>query len=179
MNNTAWTESEVTWNNVGTYNASVNFGTTLPRNNWATFDITQLVKGWKNNTYSANAGFIMVSSDETVDKSFLSSEYSVTENRPYVVMTYIERISIDETEFTVNKGGTVIATATTNSSNPVINWTVADTSIATVNASGVITGIKLGTTTLTASITDENGTHTDSAQVHVIQPDGVYYIKNI
>ena len=178
MNNTAWTESEVTWNNVGTYNASVNFGTTLPRNNWATFDITQLVKGWKNNTYSANAGFIMVSSDETVDKSFLSSEYSVTENRPYVVMTYIERISIDETEFTVNKGGTVIATATTNSSNPVINWTVADTSIATVNASGVITGIKLGTTTLTASITDENGTHTDSAQVHVIQPDGVYYIKN-
>ena len=59
LNSTSWTETGVTWNNVGSINISVNFGITLTAASWSSFNITNLVKGWKNGTYSANAGFIL------------------------------------------------------------------------------------------------------------------------
>ena len=57
LNNTSWTENTVTWNNVGSYSTTVNYSNTLINNQWAAFDITNLVKSWKNGRYDANAGF--------------------------------------------------------------------------------------------------------------------------
>lgn len=87
-NNTTWTESTVTWNNVGSFNTSVNYGNTMYNNQWTAFNITNLVKEWKRGTYSANAGFIMTNENETNYKCFCSSEYSTSSYRPYVVLTY-------------------------------------------------------------------------------------------
>ena len=87
--NTTWTETNVTWNNVGSYDTSVNYGNSMYNGAWTDFDITNLVKGWKAGTYSANAGFIMMNENETANnKSFCSSEHTTTDNRPYVVMEY-------------------------------------------------------------------------------------------
>lgn len=86
--NTTWTESSVTWNNIGAYTTSVNYGNTMYGNQWTAFDITDLVKAWKNGTYSADAGFIMTNENEANNKCFCSSEYSNSSYRPYVVMTY-------------------------------------------------------------------------------------------
>jgi hypothetical protein len=86
--NTSWTETSVTWNNIGSYDTSVNYGNTMSGGKWTAFDITNLAKAWKNETYSASAGFIMTNEDETRDKCFLSSEYSNSSYWPYVTMTY-------------------------------------------------------------------------------------------
>lgn len=89
--NTTWTESTVTWNNIGSYTTAVNYGATMYNNQWTAFDITNLVKAWKNGTYSADAGFIMINEDETGNnKSFDSSECSTVSYRPYVVLDYID-----------------------------------------------------------------------------------------
>lgn len=86
--NTTWTESTVTWNNIGGYNTSVNYGDTMTIDQWTEFDITDLVKAWKNNTYSQNAGFILVNENEANLKTFASSEYSTASYRPYVTMVF-------------------------------------------------------------------------------------------
>ena len=88
--NTTWTESTVTWNNVGSHSTAVNYGNTMSNNQWTAFNITDLVKAWKDGTYSANAGFIMTNENEANNKSFCASEYSTTSYRPYVVLNYID-----------------------------------------------------------------------------------------
>ncbi len=100
--NTTWTESTVTWNNVGAFDTSVNYGATMFNNQWTAFDITNLVKSWKNQIYSASAGFIMTNENETGNsKSFDSSECTNADNRPYVVMTYDSSIGVDYENATV------------------------------------------------------------------------------
>ena len=86
--NTTWTESTVTWSNVGSFNTSINYGNTMYNNQWTAFNITNLVKGWKNGTYSADAGFIMTNENEADNKCFCASEYSTASYRPYVILTY-------------------------------------------------------------------------------------------
>lgn len=84
-----WTETGATWNNalcqLGTQYATASPGV----NQVACYDITNLVKAWKNGTASAQAGFVLVSSNETTkDKAFYSSEATNTANRSYVVVEY-------------------------------------------------------------------------------------------
>lgn len=86
--NTTWTETSVTWNNIGSYTTSVNYGNTMYNGQWTAFDITNLVKAWKSETYSADAGFIMTNENEANNKCFCSSEFSTASCRPYVIMTY-------------------------------------------------------------------------------------------
>ena len=95
--NTTWTETSVTWNNVGSHTTSVNYGNTMNNGRWTAFDITDLVKAWKNGTYSPDAGFIMINENESDNKSFCSSEFSTSSYRPYVVMTYDNRFAGAET----------------------------------------------------------------------------------
>lgn len=85
MTNTSWKETGITWNNAGSYSSTVYASASPSYNNWANWDITTLVKAWKNNTQNPNAGFILVSTNETsIDKAFYASEHSSTSNR-YIV----------------------------------------------------------------------------------------------
>lgn len=85
----AWTETGATWKNAGHVLGTI-YATASPGVNQAvSYDITNLVKAWKNGTESAQAGFILVSSNETsLDKAFYSSETTTTSYRSYVVMNY-------------------------------------------------------------------------------------------
>ena len=87
--NSGWTETGATWNNSGHALGTV-YATVSPGVNQAvSYNITNLVKAWKNNTESAQAGFILVSSNETsLDKAFYSSETAYTAYRSYVVVNY-------------------------------------------------------------------------------------------
>ena len=178
--NTTWTETTVTWNNIGSYTTSINFGNTMYNGQWTAFDITTLVKAWKNGTYSANAGFIMTNENEANDKCFCSSEYSNSSSRPYVVMTYDTAISLNYTSASIAEGGTRTLVATTKPSGQTVTWTTSNGSIATVSSSGVVTAKKAGTVTITAGMIDADGiTRTATCTIYVYIANGVYYIKNL
>lgn len=181
--NTTWTESTVTWNNIGSFTTSVNYGASMSGGQWTAFDITGLVKAWKSNTYSANAGFILKNANETNHKSFLSSEYSTTSYRPYVTMTYsptTTTIALNYTSTSIVEGGTQILTATTSPSGKTVSWSTSNSAVAAVTASGIVIAQKAGVASITASMTDSDGiTHSASCTVYVYIANGVYYFNNV
>ena len=97
LQNTGWTESGVTWNNIGVYynTTSNDYGASMAYAQLTEFDITGLVLAWKSGTYSANAGFIMMSSNESANKCFVSCEHSDASRHPYVVMKYGKSFDFD------------------------------------------------------------------------------------
>ena len=177
VSNTTWTETGVTWNNVGTYTTALNCGTTVTGATENTFDITNLVKGWKNGTYSADAGFILISSNESEQKGFCSSESSY---KPYVIMTYTPTISISGAPLAVNEGTMFALTATTHPSGLEVTWSSNNGAAASVTGDGIVTAYaaKSSAVTITASVTVDGNTYSASCMFHVIIADGVYYIKN-
>lgn len=70
---------------------------------------------------------------------------------------------------TMNTPKQITATITpSNTTNKTLNWSVADSTIAKVDANGVVTGFKLGTTTLTISTADGGSTKTVQLIVNTI-----------
>lgn len=75
-------------------------------------------------------------------------------------------ISLDKRTATVEVSGTVTLVATTAPAGETVTWASADTDTATVSG-GTVTGVSVGTTTITASITVDGNTYTDSCVVAV------------
>ena len=66
-------------------------------------------------------------------------------------------LSINKTSTTLNKGANETLTVTRTPSSvsyPTISWSSSNTSVATVNSSGVVTAVGNGTCTITATTTD-------------------------
>ena len=179
ISNTTWTESNVTRNNVGLYMSSECYVRTLSGGQVSGLDITDLVKKWKDGTFPSNGGFIMIGTDESVNRNFLSSEYSTTSYRPYVVMTYDAVISIAPTNVTIVEGNTRTLVATTRPSGLTVTWSTSDSSIAEVDSDGVVRAKNIGSATITATTVSTDGvSYSAYCTVCVTIPDGVYYIKN-
>ena len=70
-----------------------------------------------------------------------------TEEEPFTV-------TLNETEASVKEGQTVSLTATVSPEGQAVVWLSSDDSIATVSDTGVVTGIKAGTATITAALAD-------------------------
>ncbi|MBR5060250.1 MAG: RICIN domain-containing protein, partial [Clostridia bacterium] len=94
----SWTESTVTWNNVGAFSTAVNAGGMLNQSARVEFDITSFAKRWKNLSYTNTMSVIFtMSGDETSYlKQFDSSECANTDRRPYVVFTYQLKNRLEE-----------------------------------------------------------------------------------
>lgn len=167
--NSTWTESNVTWNNVGTFDSILQYFQEMGYNSTGSFDITSLVRAWKNGNYSnGQCGFLIALHDELdAEKSFYSSEYSTTSRRPYVAVTY------SSTNHYVNVDEDDTVTLSTEGLSGTITWASSNTSFATVS-NGVVTGVKAGQVTVTATI---NGEVVRRYTVYVTLPDGAYFIK--
>ena len=111
----------------------------------------------------------------TTNKSFFASEHSTADSRPYVVMTYTGDVTLSKTVADVDEGKTLTLTATTTPTGQTVTWSSADTSIATVSNGGTVTGVAVGSTTITAKQADGSSA---SCLVYVTVADGVYYIKS-
>jgi plastocyanin len=86
-------------------------------------------------------------------------------------------VAVTPSSPTVNVGSTTALTATAKDQNgatfagaPGATWTSSDVSKATVDPSGVVTGVANGSSTITASITSGGATHTGSQQITVVTP---------
>jgi len=168
--NATWTESGVTWNNIGTYSGTLYSTAQMGYGETEAFDITSLLKAWKNGMFSGGqCGFILVNTNETtVDKTLYSSEHGTTAYRPYVAVTYTldgGAVELDENATTTLSSAGITGT---------ITWASSNTAVATVS-NGVVTGRKAGLAVITASV---NGVVQKSFTVRVTLKDGEYCLSS-
>ena len=75
----------------------------------------------------------------------------------------VTSVSMSPTSANINIGATQQLTTTispTNAANQNVTWSSSNTTVATVNGSGLVTGISAGTATITATTQDGNKTAT-------------------
>ena len=78
-------------------------------------------------------------------------------------------VSLDKTQATIDEGKTLQLTATVtpdDATNKEVTWSSSNTSVATVDANGLVTGIKKGETVIT--VTAKDGNKTATCLIHVI-----------
>ena len=89
-------------------------------------------------------------------------------------------VELDKATATVNVDKTVQLTATvapSNATNQNVTWSSSDSGIATVNETGKVTGVAVGTATIT--VTTEDGNFTDTCDITVEEATQAYYVITI
>jgi uncharacterized protein YjdB len=90
---------------------------------------------------------------ENIDGTSLVSDAIDIDSDGYLVYPN-ESISLDQSSMNLNVGDSQQLTATTTPAAVGVTWTSSDTSIATVDSNGNVTGVKEGTCTITATTAD-------------------------
>jgi hypothetical protein len=183
---TSWSENTATWNNTSPSGSYTLIDTKNPAyDNYVEFNVTNLVKGWKNGTYTASLGFMLKSSDESNvsnAKAYDASESAYLNVQPYITVSYRPLINLQYYLLNLNESETCSNLATTVPTGVTVQWTSSDTTIATVSSTGIITGVRASATpvTITATVLDPYGPAvSQTCTVYVKIPDGVYYFKNM
>ncbi len=105
--------------------------------------------GWK--TYTATVKFLSISEailNETLKLTFSGATQVLVDD---FYLGQVTSVDIVETTATVEEGATVTLNATVEPADAAIEWTSSDNTIATVE-NGVVTGVAIGTATITATI---------------------------
>ncbi len=119
------------------------------------------------------SGVVTGVSAGTVTITATSADGSYTKTKSVTVTAAIVAatgVSLDESAFTKYVGQTMQLTATVSppgASNAAVSWTSSAESVATVDASGLITAVSAGTATITATTSD--GGFTASATATIIE----------
>lgn len=181
----SWTESTASWSMVQTWgnqldkkDISYKNGAALSPKHRYSFDITAAVQGWINGTLSKDKGLIFktsaaVETGSTYQQRQFAS-YNRTNYQPTFTMSYILNGSITSAAGNnfIKEGQSMMLLAHMNGN---VTWASSNASVATVNASGVVSGLKAGSATITASCA---GYADATFNVWVTIPSDVYFIKN-
>lgn len=113
---------------------------------------------------SVNAGVVtgVTAGDATITATAKNGDSTVA-TATYTVHVYVpvSGVSITSSDSTVTVGNTLTLTATVSPANAetqTVTWTSSKTAVATVSATGVVTPVKHGKTTITVTTTDGNKT---------------------
>ncbi|MEF3312087.1 S-layer homology domain-containing protein [Paenibacillus sp. GYB004] len=178
-----WDEATITWNN--SVGAAVYDPTPVTiqsmdgrlANSISSLDLTALVQQWVDGT-ADNYGFMLqvTELDSGVmawHRGFHSDDSTTQTSRPKLTIsyTYVPTTGVVVTPATLplvlgGSAGQLSANVQPDDAfNKNVQWTSSDTAIATVDASGRVTTVGLGTATITA--TTEEGNFTNSSTVTV------------
>ena len=130
----------------------------------------ETLTGRKSSTCEINAlalGTATITATNS-DGSFFASTAINVINEPGVV--HVESIKFTEKSLTVTQGSTVSTSLTVlpyDATNKNIIYTSTDTTIATVDENGIVTGIKESETPVTITATSEDGGLVDTCEVTV------------
>ncbi len=136
-------------------------------------------QGWQYTETTDNKFMVRSSDTDTYgDITNTSNSYTASTNRPNVIIGYVlttPYVTLDPTSATVMTGFTQTLTATVGnvSGTPTINYSSSDTHVATVSGSGytaTVTGVALGTCTITASMNYQGTDYTATCAVTVEAP---------
>lgn len=108
----------------------------------------------------------------TVDNVGLVSE---AYNLPAVLAVPVTGVSLNKSSISIYNKATQTLTATvspSNATNKSVSWKSSNTAVATVSSSGVVTGVKPGTATIT--VTTADGEKTATCSVTVSYPKVIY-----
>jgi uncharacterized protein YjdB len=140
----------------------------------ATADLTCAVK--EHFGFSLDVAYIVAynSAPGTVANPIIKAEIaSRVENQPLGMPVYVSNLNeaatltLDKSSVAIAVAGTSQVTATTAPNAYVVSWNSDDTAIATVDSTGLITGVSAGTCNVTASITVYGVTYTQTVEVTV------------
>ena len=185
---TPWTETTAHWNTLNqswgtalsSHDISYYDGLEQPRQFWYDFDFTALAQQWVDGTADEDLGIILKASDAVEqDDEYLYKTFSSYERdsyKTYFTLTYRSSITLNRSTADVDVGDTLQLIATTIPEGEPVSWQSSDNTIATVSNTGIVTGIKTGQVTITA--TCEDCVVAASCVVYVTVADGVYYIEH-
>ena len=137
------------------------------------FSVLTAVQHWYDGDptgQNENYGIMLRYYDETLTgyyNSVYSGDVVDTNSRPRLTISY------KPPNYSVDLGDTLALSV--SGASGTVTWTSSNTSVATVNSSGVVTGVKVGVVTITASV---NGSVFETFTIYVTVADGVYRIQS-
>ena len=118
----------------------------------------------------SNKGIVTGKKPGTTTVTVMTEEGSFSASCTVVVYTPANGIKINSDKITLGKGAKTVLTATVTPadvSNKGVEWSSSDASVASVNATGQVSGLKVGSAVITAKTAD--GKYKDTCLVEVLQ----------
>ena len=168
-----WDPTTIQWTNKPAANVLLQSNISNNDRTKYQFSVLTAVRHWYDGDptgQNENYGIMLRYYDESLTgyyNSFYSGDVVDTNSRPKLTISY------NPPNNSVDVGDTLALSV--SGASGTVTWTSSNTAVATVNSSGVVTGVKVGGVTITASV---NGSVFETFTVYVTVADGVYYIKN-
>ena len=117
-----------------------------------------------------NKGIVTGKKPGTTTVTVMTEEGDFSASCTVVVYTPGDGITINSKKVTIGKGSKTVLTATVtpaDATNKSVTWSSSDASVASVNASGQVAGLKVGSAVITATTAD--GKYKDTCLIEVVQ----------
>ena len=151
------------------------------------FNLTNFIKGLSPGTQKVTLCFKVPTGGAPSAEDFCSIDHATAAWRPALVynvtssVVSVTGVTVSPSSASVGIGATTNLTATfapSNATNQNVNWTSSNNAVATVSASGVVTGVSVGSADITATTVDGSFTSKSTITVVNIPVTGVTVSPN-